>query len=153
MPEAVPETLRTVLAWNYEDSLYSLRRRTFVKGYGIWRPLQGAVQVLEMRKDHDRGNQAANRLHRGDDSSSFLRARQCHQLEIESTSTRSRIAAAREQESCSQHRLWPLEGPDSYANEASGGSGPQRRGCGFESSGNFPAPLLAGSPGYLHQPE
>src|SRR5215470_11697168 len=70
--------VRTVLVWNHEDSLHSLWRGTSAERQGVWRALEGAVQVLEVRKDYNRENQTANGCHGGDDATSLLRPRQCH---------------------------------------------------------------------------
>src|SRR5947208_3505496 len=145
--------VRTVLVWNHEDGLHSLRRGTFTERHGVRRAHESAVQVLKVRKDNDCGNQAAHRCHRGDDTAPLLCPRRCHKFESEPASFRSRPEAACKQKCGSQHSFRPFQGPEPHADQAARGHGPQRSGRRLERSGNFPAPLLAGSARHLHQSE
>src|SRR5438132_2498721 len=49
---------RMVLILKYADGLHSLWRGTFAERGAIRRPYKSAVQMLELREDHDRGDQA-----------------------------------------------------------------------------------------------
>src|SRR5260370_7743670 len=76
------KALRMVLILKYADSVHSLWGGAFAEGCGVRRPFEGAVQMFEMRKDHDRGDQAARRFHRGDVSASLLCTPQPHQFDL-----------------------------------------------------------------------
>src|SRR5260370_42116863 len=77
------KALRMVLILKYADSGHSLWGGAFAEGCGVRRPFEGAVQMFEMRKDHDRGDQATRRFHRGDVSGSLVCKGKRYQLESE----------------------------------------------------------------------
>src|SRR5260370_40204374 len=88
------KALLMVLILSYADSVHSLWCGAFVEGWRVRRPFEGAVQMLEMRKDHHRGDQAARGFHGSDVSASLVCKGKRHEFEPEFAAARSRTAVA-----------------------------------------------------------
>src|SRR5437899_3058676 len=94
---------RVVLILKDADGVHSLWRGAFAERGPAWRPCESAVQMLEVWKNNDRGNQTAHGFHSGDVSTSFVCKGECHELEFEFAAPRSRNSTAGESQGGSQH--------------------------------------------------
>src|SRR5216683_2106120 len=96
-PEKYPpfsKAILIVLILEYADGLHSLWRGAFAEGWAIRRPYESAVQMFEMWKDNDRGDQATRGLHGGHVTASLVCKGERHEFKSEFAAARSGTAAA-----------------------------------------------------------
>ncbi len=104
-----------VLVLEYADGLHPLRHGAFAGGWGIRRPFESAVQMLEMRENHDRRDQAASGFHGGDVTAPIVCKGKRYEFEPELAAARPRNSPAGKNESGAEHSVGALEGRVAHA--------------------------------------
>ena len=99
----------------YADGLHPLRHGAFAEGWSVRRPFESAVQMLEMRENHYRGDQAASGFHGRDVTAPIVCKGKRYEFEPELAAARRRDSPAGKNESGAEHSVGAREGRDAHA--------------------------------------
>ena len=104
-----------VLVLEYADGVHSLRLGAFAERRAVRRPFESAVQMLEMRENHYRRDQAASGFDGRDVTAPIVCKGKRYEFEPELAAAGPRNPPAGKNESGAEHSVGALEGRDAHA--------------------------------------